>query len=185
MIDYKIIANSVSFYSSAGFKEVNVPWIVSKRASDITLPRDRIATPANSKVIHYAEPVLVGSAEQSFLQLRLDGKLSDGLYQATSPCFRDEMDDTHFPYFMKTELIQISATELSDQQCYNSVLPLAFSFMFNYRTDIHIEKTKDGWDIVTSGGLELGSYGVRQHSDIGYWIYATGVALPRLTMQLP
>jgi hypothetical protein len=185
MIDYGILAKAISFYGTQGFKEIDVPWIVSRCASDITTPSFVTATSAVCNSIDYEDPVLVGSAEQSFLQMRLDGNLPDGKYQATSPCFRDESDETHFPYFMKNELIWISSQKLTIEQCYRVVLEPAFDFMKSVRgSSVYIEKTDKGCDIMI-GSLELGSYGVRYHRDIGYWIYGTGVALPRISMILP
>ena len=183
MIDYQILANAIAFYSQKGFNEISVPWIVSKYISDITMPADRTATFARTKCIEYVDPVLVGSAEQSFLQLRLDGNLPDGKYQATSPCFRDESDDTHFPYFMKNELIVIrnSGVEDADEFCKEHLLMPAYEFMRSINSSVYIVQTDAGWDIM-KGDLELGSYGYRYHASIGYWFYGTGVALPRISM---
>ena len=45
-------------------------------------------------------------------------------------------------------------------------------------------KPGTGYDIVSPQGIELGSYGIRSHPDIGDWVYATGCAEPRLSIAL-
>ncbi len=51
----------------------------------------------------------MGSAEQGFVQLMLDGKLPLGSHMAAGPCFRDdEVDDLHQKTFFKVELIIVT-----------------------------------------------------------------------------
>src|SRR5271170_239683 len=97
MIDYRKIADAVSFYKD--FQYIEVPWSVTSEVMAITLPPGRTLYP-------FENQYLVASAEQSFLQLIKDKKLNPGKYLAVTPCFRDDpISETHQRYFVKVELI--------------------------------------------------------------------------------
>lgn len=173
MINYQNIANSIQFYqTNFRYQPIEVSWTASAECMDITLPEDRNAI--NSDL-----GLLVGSAEQSLLELvRRDNLL--GKYQATTPCFRnDPIDDLHQKYFLKTELFNnINVTEEELQQ----MIGAAKTF-FNQYLSIKIVQLGDfTYDIVDSYyDIELGSYGIRSHPLVGSWIYGTGCAEPRLS----
>jgi len=169
--NFRIIADAQDHYEELGYEDIAVPWVISREAMDSTLPagKDPYATFGG---------YLVGSAEQSFIDMLLSGD-ELGRVQATTPCFRDEAhDELHSPYFLKTELFDSILPPTVEGVL--SVLEDAFLFLSRYR-EVRIEQQGElSWDIVDAEtGVELGSYGVRRipgHS----WIYGTGVALPRL-----
>lgn len=171
LLDYRYIVEAQEFYSAHSFTPVAVPWVVGIDSYTSTLP---------DRVEHYATlgGFLVGSAEQSFIQLMANGdKL--GRVQATSPCFRsEEHDELHSPYFLKLELFdnEIPMTEKSVL----SVLDCAREFFERHIPTAITNEGKRSWDIVAKhSGVELGSYGIRTYKE-NQWIYGTGVALPRL-----
>lgn len=171
-IDYKILSDAIEYYQSKGFKYENVSWIVSEYVSNITKPEI-------SKNLPLFDGVLVASAEQSFLQKIYDDKLQKGSYVALTPCFRDDVVDyLHQQYFMKVELIETLDTTKSRL---NDIISICQNF-FNQYVNTEIKITGNlTYDIIDSKTkTELGSYGIRNHS-IGSWIYATGVAEPRLS----
>ena len=200
-IDYKIAADAISFYESNGYKYIEAPWIVSKEALLITAP-----LVLNKEDMEASNPGnLVASGEQSFLEMILNNKLSEGKYCCATPCFRpfdDLKDGIHFPTFFKVELIEyIGNTQLSHQDIaskIDSMLEKAILFMENILgkesgEELVIESIIDEdragcsssccLDVVMPvTKMELGSYGFRTASKIGSWIYGTGVALPRLTI---
>src|ERR1700722_19548558 len=99
LIDYNILNHSIFYYKTNGFEYIEVPWTVDESISNMTKPDYK-------KNFFLKEKSLVGSAEQSFMQLIKENKLNYGKYITTTPCFRDEIvDDLHKQYFMKTELI--------------------------------------------------------------------------------
>src|SRR3989339_1432441 len=93
-VDYAKIADSLDFYESIGYKKINVPWTVSREADQIT-----------GKGLPEVTSILgnhVASAEQSFLELIINNKLSEGKFVACTPCYRDDnLDEYHNKYFMK------------------------------------------------------------------------------------
>jgi hypothetical protein len=105
MINWSLFSKAISAYEDLGYKLIEVPWQVDRKTIDITLPPGKIpATVSSGGDTNY----LVGSAEQSFIYLALQGKLLPGKYQALTPCFRDDPEDEwHQKYFMKLELIHI------------------------------------------------------------------------------
>lgn len=173
--DFRIIADAQEHYEALGYEDVAVPWVISREAMDATLPTDKVPYGTFGGF-------LVGSAEQSFIDMLLSGA-ELGRVQATTPCFRDERhDELHSPYFMKTELFDglLPPTEESVL----SVVEDAKTFFERYLRVAIQREGELAWDLVEyDSGIELGSYGVRQipgHS----WIYGTGVALPRLQQVL-
>lgn len=169
-IDYRKIANALDHYESRGYEYIEVPWVVSSESVDVTLPSDCPAT-------HVQYGDLVGSGEQSFIELLRRGET---ILKACciTPCFRIEpsYDDLHFPYFMKLELIN---TDASNDNLRRMIYD-AREF-FNEYMEVDIEETgPNTYDIVDKKlHIELGSYGIRSLDNTRF-IYGTGVALPRL-----
>ena len=96
---YKNISDSIKYYKSKGFTYIEAPWTVEKEVSAITKPKEK-------NDFFVKDKVLVGSGEQSFLQMIKNNHLKLGAYVCVTPCFRDEEEDeTHKTYFLKTELI--------------------------------------------------------------------------------
>jgi hypothetical protein len=179
MIDYQILARSVDYYESCGFKRIESPWTVTKEISRITSQ-----TNATFFSIEEKNKVLVASGEQSFLYLYNKGFLPKGKFQTITPCFRDEpFDSLHTKYFIKNELIKTDSTTDDDLR---KVVDDAFKFYSKYVNGVSkLKVVKTGslmFDIVYED-VELGSYGIRQ-CDFLTWIYGTGVAEPRLSNTL-
>lgn len=179
----KRLAQASQYYEENGFVPIEVPWTVSPRADEMTKPED--ANPISMAVgSHIQENRLPGSGEQGFIQMILDGKLPVGMYQTTTPCWRDERryDELHRPYFFKLELIVVGSLvaplvvqcashffmRILDPNCVNVVKGQ--------------EDTDDAYDIVYKD-IELGSYGHRLVENVPY-TYGTGCAEPRLGIAL-
>jgi hypothetical protein len=85
---------------------------------------------------------------------------------------------------MKLELIDInpesSTVPGEELWSYDQVMQDA-KYVLSHLTRklIKIEKTKEGSDL-TIDGIEIGSYGVRNHKNI-IWVYGTGLAEPRFS----
>lgn len=169
LINYQLLAQAIQFYKQHNFQEIQVPWIVSEESINITKPPNKQSFPLLNKF-------LVGSAEQSFLEI----KPPKGTYQATTPCFRDEIiDELHHNYFIKTELIETQPN--NPKYALEHILSTANKFFQQYQ-QTHIIKTTEGYDI-NINNIEVGSYGIRNTKDFT-WIYGTGIALPRLSQAL-
>lgn len=177
-INWSRIAQVISIYQSMGYQYLEVPWIISDEATNITLPAGR-------QIVRSNDGALVGSAEQSFIQLMLDGKLEPGQYVAATPCFRDDqVDELHQQYFFKVELIDYATSEFVNiQQNLNKMMTDAHILMRSIGAkEASLVRTADGFDIELNG-IELGSYGYRKFKD-NFWIYGTGLAEPRFTQAL-
>lgn len=180
MIDYLKIAKAVEFYSD--FRYIEVPWAITKEVMGVTLPTGRTLYPFEGNY-------LVASAEQSFLQMINDKKLNPGKYLAVTPCFRDDpLSETHQRYFVKVELINYTGDTVPTVHLLNEMVQKSFQFFQQYLNPKIVDTSTDGrfilglsFDINSPENIELGSYGIRHHEDIGYWIYGTGVAEPRLS----
>lgn len=178
MVDYTNIGKAIDYYTSYGFKYIEVPWYVDRDITNITCP-DR----GNVFLTEYGD--LVGSAEQSFISMALNKEIGSGRYCAVTPCFRDDQtDDIHMKYFMKVELIILKAGKFDLMYAErDAVLGLCYDFFKSVGcSKLDIVKTEDGKDI-ENNNIEVGSYGVRRHSDI-QWVYGTGIAEPRCSLSL-
>lgn len=175
-INWKLISDSLEYYKTKGYKYIEVPWIVSDEAVKKTFL-------GNSVKSRHGE--VVGSAEQSFIQLMLEGKLQYGKYVAASPCFRDELvyDDIHFPYFFKVELISINP-QSSKSDMYECIDHAQEFFALNCdkRDIVILVKTEDGIDL-NLNSIEIGSYGIRNSQGFE-WVYGTGLAEPRFSQAI-
>lgn len=183
MINYAHIAKAVSFYESAGYKFIDVPWAVSEKAV-------RLTAPTNSVIYPHENEFLVASGEQGFIQLMLEKKLSPGKWGCVTACFRDDARDKwHQKYFLKVELIDTLDTTVPNLaktvgNClsfFQTIIPRSIVIGTHPRDPL---LRSAGYDIIALNGIELGSYGVREHLDVGRWIYATGCAEPRLSLAL-
>jgi len=174
MIDYARLDRSIKFYEEYGFKRIESPWTVTKEISNITKPAD-----VKDWEIIGKDKVLVASGEQSFLYLYLKGFLPKGKYQTITPCFRDEpFDITHTKYFIKNELIitdEVNSLKLDEIV---SICKKFFEKEIGKKVDVI--KTEQGFDLEYNG-IEIGSYGIRSCEYLD-WIYATGLAEPRMTI---
>lgn len=177
MINYDFLHKAEEFYKLNDFKLIEVPWLVNSEINEITKPKE-------SKPFTVVElnKQLVASAEQSFLQLVYDNKLTSGKFQATSPCFRDEVvTNKNRQYFMKNELIILNPNE-NDLK---NTIHICFKFFKTIVPNLNnltIVETEIGYDIEYNN-IEIGSYGIRQTDKIK-WLYATGCAEPRLSYSI-
>jgi hypothetical protein len=174
MIDYARLDRSIKFYEDYGFKRIESPWTVTKAISNITKPVD-----GKDWEIIGKDKVLVASGEQSFLYLYLKGFLPKGKYQTITPCFREEkFDITHTKYFIKNELI--ITDEVNTLKLDEIVSICQRFFEKEIGKGVDVVKTEQGFDLEYNG-IEIGSYGIRSCEYLD-WIYATGLAEPRMTI---
>ncbi len=186
MIDYKLVARAIEAYETAGYKYVETPWLVSSTAIKATLPPDRHGFHLSNPVREPRHHHLVGSAEQGFLQMMLNGELKPGHYCSAGPCFRDEpvIDDQHQVSFFKIELIHYLGPqeELRGARVMAHNADLVMWRLFDKEYPTVYVATEAGYDL-TVNDVEVGSYGTREHK--GHrWVYGTGLALPRATYAL-
>lgn len=179
-IDWALVGRAVDFYQNRGFKYVEVPWMVSTEAVCATLPDGK-------SLFSVGRPNswLVGSAEQSFLQMMIDGVLPADRYVAASPCFRDDpVDDLHAKTFFKVELIDVMSETTKKVDARGlltlGVMNAARSFFVESVFGLEVINTVGGFDI-TLNNIEIGSYGYREHKGHS-WIYGTGLAEPRFSL---
>lgn len=177
-IDWVWIGKAVQFFVDNEYDYKEVPWIVGNQAVEVTLPVGRSAFSLTHPAL--APGMLVGSAEQSFIQLMLEDSLPKGKYCAASPCFRDDVvDKWHQLYFFKVELIEMSP----NSQNVFEIMDCARAFMEELgNCQIDVLKTHEGHDLSVKG-IEIGSYGHRQANGFN-WTYGTGLALPRFSQVL-
>ena len=176
-IDYKKIDDSINFYLKHGFERIEAPWWVPENILNITKPSD---APEENYYLKKNNKCLVASAEQSFLYMANQGLLPKGKFQATTPCFRDEIQgEFKRKFFIKNELI---ITDDVNPEKLKEVISLCFDFFktqVNHPELLKIIPIDDTFDIVYNN-IELGSYGIRSTHFVS-WIFATGCAEPRLS----
>jgi len=180
MINYKNIQDSINFYEVRGFRRIESPWTVTKAISDITKPIFGPGETFPDFTIKEKNKVLVASGEQSFLYLYNKGFLPKGQFQTTTPCFRDDAFDVfHTKYFLKNELIK---TDKVDEDSLEYVMGVALDFFKSkLGNDVRIQTIRAGKEYdISFDNIELGSYGIRSCEFLD-WVYATGVAEPRLS----
>lgn len=178
MINYQHLVDAENYYRDCGFTRVEAPWSVARPFVSVTAPE-------NATLYPHDDRYLVASGEQSLLSMQL----SPGRYMCITPCFRDDSDDgLHKPYFVKLELFDNfnptmeSLLDILDM-CHNffpHYLPCKTLKVDPDKGDT-LAKAASTYDIVSLSGIELGSYGVRDHPKLGSWVYATGCAEPRLS----
>lgn len=168
---------SKDFYASRGYQYMEVPWDCPEKIQQMTIPSDRNIKPS----LLDGSLNMVGSAEQSFLKMMLDGDMPEGSYQTITPCFRnDQKDELHQLYFMKLELVSFHWPIFD--AFLDRTLRLASDALvfFNSYVKAELIKTDIGYDIISKYGVELGSYGFRQINKSVAYTYGTGLAQPRL-----
>jgi hypothetical protein len=184
-IDYPKIAQAIEFYDSKGFRYIEVPWIVSEESDSATAPKEvrrfRCFLDNNYTGNHIA------SGEQGFLELILEGRLSNGKYCCATPCYRDEkvVDEIHKRSFFKVELIDYlgKAEKFESYNKEKQLIETSNEFFSKY-LQTEIIGTLSGRDIISKNEkIELGSYGHRSYKTY-HWIYGTGIAEPRLSYVL-
>ena len=188
-----LLINCIAAYKKLDYQLIDVPYHVPHAYVRATLPEGRVA------LMHSATDSYVGSAEQSFLLLSNQGKLKPGeRYQALTPCSRDEEpDETHLRVFLKLELFEllrplgtddhgVKAIGNIEKQVINIAqhAHVAYAALVDEDLQCDLVKTDDDISLVSYdlylGGMEIGSYGVRQMPDsTGHYLYGTGLALPR------
>ena len=180
-INWKRLMSAMTFYNYKGFKYIDLDWTVPSEISEITKPSEH-------KDVFIGDKVLVGSAEQTFMNMLISGDLKPNRYCGITPCFRDdEVDEIHNKYFMKVELIdtkEVTVDSLWDiinccEEFFNDYMKVAVIKVNNVcKNKVLDSHTYDIVDL--KNGIELGSYGIRQYKDYK-WIFATGLAEPRFS----
>ena len=180
-IDWSRLARAQAFYTAKGYEYVEVPWAVPEDVVYGTMPPG--ATPIHAGL----DSILVGSAEQGFLDmaLRSKGRLSTGnLYFSISPCFRGEtnviLGHTQL-CFMKLELFAPDS-DFEVEETSKHLLDDAEQFMTTEGAHLTRVQTEAGFDLECAN-IEVGSYGTRQFEGV-HWAYATGLAEPRFSSAL-
>ena len=180
-INYQLLAEAIEFYGKAGYKYIEVPWVVPQWVLDITKPPTAVYPDIDT-----IRGKLVASAEQSYLNLISEGKLPPGNYMACTPCFRQGDSDGmyHQDHFMKVELINTLSTGQEERDL-AEMIGHSFLFFSQYTYCGIIKTEEKAFDIVsTASHVELGSYGIREYPQVGKWIYGTGCAEPRFSSVL-
>lgn len=182
-IRWGYITRALEYYQARGFKYIEASWMVARDHIDVTLPTGREPITTNCGV-------LVGSAEQSFIELMMQGELQRGNYMAATPCFRDDpVDRLHQKTFFKVELIyylgdafQPDLVKVNTPLWTATMAVEAQGFFYTLGPCPKIVTTSEGIDLEL-GGIEIGSYGVRTHNGLT-WVYGTGIAEPRYSTVL-
>lgn len=181
-IDYSLLSAVLDDYQ-ADYTYVEVPWAVAEHQIAVTLPDTgsafALGVRAQANLLFDASDCnyLLGSAEQALLGMNL----TPGRYCAVSPCFRNEpvLNLLYQQGFMKIELF---VNEDPGEDALERVINTALGVLSGYtQHNINRVQTEEGFDL-TLGGIEIGSYGIRETSDFGNWIYGTGLALPRFSV---
>jgi hypothetical protein len=190
LIDYRKIADAVDFYKYMGFNYIEVPWIVGEAANGITRPKNKKPFMVHRGLVTNGlegqlEGQLVGSGEQSMLQMVLHKQLEPGKYVCVTPCFRDEkLDELHSTWFVKAEIID---TKNITQGSLDLMVWMARKFFSGY-VGVKSVPEGNGYDILTNcTDIELGSYGINSTEIRGKkfeWVYGTAVAEPRLSQAI-
>lgn len=175
-INYKLLGEAIDFYKLKGFEYIEVPWYVNKKSIESTFT----ITNNNDFYLKNKNMYLVGSAEQSFVELNLSNSLSDNKkYCSITPCFRTEktLNKLNQEYFIKLELFIKS----KDKNIQFYLLDIAHEFFTKHsKYTVNEIETDDGIDIIINN-IEVGSYGFRNNKNLS-WNYGTGIAEPRFTL---
>lgn len=180
-ISTNVLMNALKFYSGKGYAPIDVPLLVDLDVSAHTKPK------GVPELYHDKGKVYVASAEQSFIQLYKEGKLSDGMYMAVTPCYRHErtVSDTHYLMFMKLELIVVGVAFQHSDKVVSEVVSHAKEFFTSQKIDINMwGNPSDQVDLYSrEGEVEYGSYGYRLMPDgVTGYVYGTGCAFPRVSL---
>jgi hypothetical protein len=174
-VSVTFILDAIQHYTKLGYQLIDVPQCVDFDVSQHTKPK------GVPELFHRGNKVYVASAEQSFLQLHKNRDLPNGKYMALTPCYRHEafLDDTHYSMFLKLELIELLCMDsfpmIDDaNNFFNKYLPIKTKC-------VETQEAECSFDIETSCGVEVGSYGVRYTLDGTPYVYGTGIAEPRFS----
>lgn len=173
-IDLSMINSAIKYYENKGFLLHSVPLLVDPDIMSWTCPTGA----KDIRMTHVNGKQYVASAEQSFLQLEKEGKISSHcMLQAITPCWRDEyvLDDTHLTLFLKLELFVYKP--LDNHRPYR-LAQVMKELLTKLDIEATIEPTSMGYDVVSSG-VELGSFGYRESPKGILYLYGTGLAEPR------
>ena len=172
-IAFYLFGIATNFFNSKGYIQIEVPWIISSKASMTTSPSIQHVYHADLVREHF-----IGSAEQGFIQLIYDQspKLKpDEYYFAISPCFRrDKPDELHSRWFMKLELFALLPNMRGNDVVAHFKRDAATLHKFLFDVDMEFAANGD----LEFNGIEYGSYGIREIGKQSY-VYGTGLALPR------
>jgi seryl-tRNA synthetase len=185
--DFELLAHVIKLYEKRGYSYVQSPWTCSRRATRATSAE---CSPAKLFAVNSVfHDDLVGSAEQSFVQMSMDGAyFKPGRKLVTcTPCFRDEehLDDLHRLYFMKVEITHVLARP-DDPEAYLALQRVIFDAKHVMTRLIvpplggvirQLETGENSYDL-NLNEIEVGSYGIRSFEGL-HWVYGTGLALPR------
>lgn len=180
-MDWQILAQACEYYKNHGFINMETPWLIPNEYSNYTKPHTDKSFIFSNGMFEKSEHELVGSAEQGFIYLYLNNYLEEKNYYSVSPCFRvDDYDNLHYPWFMKLELFKPIKKENS--VALDDIIICAFDFFKQHAKGnlIISQMEKDMFDI-NLNGIEIGSYGIREVEN-RYYVYGTGLALPRFTL---
>lgn len=180
LIDWSLIAKAVHFYSQSGYTQTETPYAIPVHYHYYTKPHNDQSFVLNDGLFKEDYHELVGSAEQGFIYLLLNGKINPNsrLFSVT-PCFRyDNYDLLHQPWFIKLELFHYSDS-LDDLF---TMLNLALSFYQGLSKDtVNIVQTATHSYDLEINDIEIASFGFRTVEKETF-IYGTGLALPRFTI---
>lgn len=197
-ISWSLIGYAIAHYRDRSYQYIEVPWVVPRTITELTLPVDARPFPVSEtsfdkkNVTQLIELDWIGSAEQSFLWLAQKNELYVGnscKFMACTPCFRDDKrDQLHQKTFMKVELFSTNP-----EDC-DKIFEDAWGFFNLYgmsdcrecgksgHSNLKKIKTELGYDI-SLNGIEIGSYGIRE-TPFGKFAYGTGLAEPRFSQAL-
>lgn len=171
------LVDAIGHYKRCGYEYVEVPWAVSEQTAFMTMPKD--ATPIYWE-LNNERKILVGSAEQGFLEIR-DTLKPNQLYCSVSPCFRGEKSVQ--PGFRQLTFMKVELFCLTEDKNIMFIMMRDALRFFYVKTRLEQLKTSninaDQCDIELKG-KEIGSYGVRKVKNVS-WAYGTGLAEPRFT----
>lgn len=192
IIDYKLLAEAISFYESHGFKQIEVDYIIPSdemRWTPEIAKHDKSFT-LDDGMFKHTPHELVGSAEQSFAMMISNGTLKPGRYMAVTPCFRFEPEGygiIHQMHFIKLELIiyeDFKDHYICEIMHLVDLCKTFYSFKLDNISHKVISCNDEGAVDLMYNNIELGSYGSRVNGNIGWrkYIYGTGLALPRFSV---
>ena len=176
-INWNHLQAVVAHFTGLGFTYVEAPWFVQPQVSAITCNR-------RQGIISTDLGDLIGSSEQSFIQMHAAGILPAWRYVALTPCFRNEheIDLLHSRWFMKAELFINDSPEDPLLQEIVSACREHFDLLAGRPGITRVVVTHEGFDL-TVNDIEVGSYGLRRHGSL-HWLYATALAEPRFSIAL-
>lgn len=178
-IDYGRLERALRYYELCGFEYVELPYTASQQAIQMTFDGNY-----SSQILPNGA-VLVGSGEQAFCDLLLQGKLKlNEKYMGLTPCFREEeiYNDIHRPYFLKLELYSPVPSIKAGHEYMNFFSSISKRFFQSeIESNLSISKTHTPNSIdLNLNQIEIGSYLVNTSNKF-CWACGTGLAEPRFS----